>query len=224
MPRRRETVYSNVPPSPRRPRSRFAREARKASASAKHDTATSMATGQTEGRCSYGRRLACESPRVVNRDCARLNQPGLSNARVSALGCQSGSADSWVDGALCAAGRSLPEMSLALALMAAINGSTGSWGRLALVPSSQSLTFLRQPRRSPTVSRGSLRRLPESCGSRSQRERPRARSPARWLSRFGQARVKRSLPQHLASGRSEGCGWGGRITSGSRTRLANASC
>jgi hypothetical protein len=50
---------------------------------------------------------------------------------VSALGCQLGSADSWVEGAVCAAGRSLPEMSLAFALMAAINGSTGSSATLS---------------------------------------------------------------------------------------------
>ena len=75
--------------------------------------------------------LACESPRVVNRDRARENKPGVSRARVSALGCQLGSADSWVEGAVCAAGRSLPEMSLAFALMAAINGSTGSWATLS---------------------------------------------------------------------------------------------
>ncbi len=82
-------------------------------------------------RCSFGLRLACESPRVVNRDRARENQPSLSRARMSALGCQFGSAGSWVDGAVCAAGRSLPEMSLAFALMAAINGSTGSSATLS---------------------------------------------------------------------------------------------
>ena len=50
---------------------------------------------------------------------------------VSALGCQLGPGGSWFDGAVCAAGRSLPEMSLAFALMAAINGSTGSWATLS---------------------------------------------------------------------------------------------
>ena len=50
---------------------------------------------------------------------------------MSAVGCQFESADSWVDGVVCAAGRSLPEMSLAFALMAAINGSTGSWATLS---------------------------------------------------------------------------------------------
>jgi hypothetical protein len=33
---------------------------------------------------------------------------------------------------VCAAGRSLPAMKLAFALMAAINGSTGSWVTLSL--------------------------------------------------------------------------------------------
>jgi hypothetical protein len=42
--------------------------------------------------------LACESPRVVDRDRARENEPSVSRARVSALGCQLGSADSSVDG------------------------------------------------------------------------------------------------------------------------------
>ncbi len=72
------------------------------------------------------RRLACESPRVVSPDRAHESKPSVSRAWVSALGCQLGSANSWFDGAVCAAGRSLPEMSLAFALMAAINGSTGS--------------------------------------------------------------------------------------------------
>ena len=81
---------------------------------------------QPRRRCPFAWRLACESPRVVKRDRARENEPSVSRARVGALGCQLGSADSWVDGAVCAAGRSLPEMSLAFALMAAINGSTGS--------------------------------------------------------------------------------------------------
>ena len=41
------------------------------------------------------------------------------------LGCQLWLAGSLADGTVWAAGRSLPEMSLAFALMAAINGSTG---------------------------------------------------------------------------------------------------
>ena len=45
--------------------------------------------------------------------------------RVSVLGCQLRPANSFVEGAMWAAGRSLRDMSLAFALMAAINGSTG---------------------------------------------------------------------------------------------------
>ena len=45
---------------------------------------------------------------------------------MSVLGCQLRRANSLVEGAVSAAGRSLLEMSLAFALMAAINGSTGS--------------------------------------------------------------------------------------------------
>ena len=47
------------------------------------------------------------------------------------LGCQLGLAGSFADGMVWAAGRSLPEMSLAFALMAAINGSTGSCATLS---------------------------------------------------------------------------------------------
>ncbi len=50
---------------------------------------------------------------------------------VSVLGCQLRPANSFVEGAMWAAGRSLPEMSLAFALMAAINGSTGSRATLS---------------------------------------------------------------------------------------------
>ncbi len=70
-------------------------------------------------------------PRVVNRDRARGNEPSVSEARVSALGCQLWLAGSFADGTVLAAGRSLPDMSLAFALMAAINGSTGSWATLS---------------------------------------------------------------------------------------------
>ena len=76
-------------------------------------------------------RLACESPGVVGRDRARGNEPSVSRARVSALGCQLWPAVSLIGGAMCAAGRSLPAMKLAFALMAAINGSTGSWVTLS---------------------------------------------------------------------------------------------
>jgi hypothetical protein len=44
---------------------------------------------------------------------------------MSALGCQLGLVGSLAEVTMCAAGRSLPGMSLAFALMAAINGSTG---------------------------------------------------------------------------------------------------
>jgi hypothetical protein len=47
------------------------------------------------------------------------------------LGCQMRLADSWEEGTMWAAGRSLPEMSLAFALMTAINGSTGSSAKLS---------------------------------------------------------------------------------------------
>lgn len=42
------------------------------------------------------------------------------------LGCQLSRTGSLVEGSMWAAGRSLPDMSLAFALLAAINGSTGS--------------------------------------------------------------------------------------------------
>ena len=46
-------------------------------------------------------------------------------------GCQLVLAGSFADGTVWAAGRSLPDMSLAFALMAAINGSTGSCATLS---------------------------------------------------------------------------------------------
>jgi hypothetical protein len=52
-------------------------------------------------------------------------------AGVSLLGCQLRRPNSLVEGAMWAAGRSLPDMSLAFALMAAINGSTGSCATLS---------------------------------------------------------------------------------------------
>ena len=52
-------------------------------------------------------------------------------ARVSLLGCQLAAACSLAEGAMWAAGRSLRGMSLAFALMAAINGSTGSCATLS---------------------------------------------------------------------------------------------
>ena len=55
----------------------------------------------------------------------------MSVGHVSMLGCQLWLASSWDEGTVWAAGRSLPEMSLAFALMAAINGSTGSCATLS---------------------------------------------------------------------------------------------
>lgn len=51
--------------------------------------------------------------------------PSAGPARMC-FGCQMGSEGSSVGGAMSTAGGSLPGMSLAFALMAAINGSTGS--------------------------------------------------------------------------------------------------
>jgi hypothetical protein len=50
---------------------------------------------------------------------------------MSMLGCQLWLAGSLADRAVWAAGRSLPEMSPGFALMAAINGSTGSCATLS---------------------------------------------------------------------------------------------
>ena len=69
--------------------------------------------------------LACESPGVAGWVGPRKNRPSASRVLASTLGCQLGPAVSLVDGAMCAAGRSLPDLSLAFALMAAINNSTG---------------------------------------------------------------------------------------------------
>jgi len=73
--------------------------------------------------------LACESAGVPGPERVCENGPSVSRAWVSTLRCQLGPAVSLIDGAMCAAGRSLPDMSLAFALMAAINSSTGSWPR-----------------------------------------------------------------------------------------------
>ena len=76
-------------------------------------------------------RLACESHRLEMRSRAlRIRARPLAGP-ASVLGCQLGLGCSSVAGTLCAAGRSLPGMSLAFALMAAINGSTGSSATLA---------------------------------------------------------------------------------------------
>jgi hypothetical protein len=63
--------------------------------------------------------------------CARERAQRQQGLGERARLCQLGSANSWVEGAVYAAGKSLPEMSLAFALMAAINGSTGSWATLS---------------------------------------------------------------------------------------------
>src|ERR1019366_2233486 len=80
------------------------------------------------------------------------------------LGCQLGPESSSVVGTLCAVGRSLPRMSLAFALMAAINGSTGS---------------------SATLSHGLFRTKPrrrQSDGSKILIPHGRRRKPSRTLS------------------------------------------
>ena len=51
--------------------------------------------------------------------------------RMSMLDCQVWLTSSLTEGSVRAAGRSLPDMSLAFALMAAINGSTGSCATLS---------------------------------------------------------------------------------------------
>ena len=110
-------------------RRRFTRPATpRAEANVRARTSTS---GGPAPALPYCPRLACESPGVVGRDRARGNEPSVSRARVSALGCQLWPAVSLIGGAMCAAGRSLPAMKLAFALMAAINGSTGSWVTLS---------------------------------------------------------------------------------------------
>jgi hypothetical protein len=61
----------------------------------------------------------------------QANWPADWQAGVSLLGCQLRRPNSLVERAMWAAGRSLPDMSLAFALMAAINGSTGSCATLS---------------------------------------------------------------------------------------------
>ena len=73
----------------------------------------------------------------MNPDCRALRdahaKAGLADrqARLSCPGYQFGAAPFFIGGTVCAAGRSLPDMSLAFALMAAIIGSTGSWATLS---------------------------------------------------------------------------------------------
>jgi hypothetical protein len=92
-------------------------------------------------RCRRSSRLACESPRVVDRDRACESEPCVSRARVSALGCQLRSAGSWVEGAVRAAGRSLPGMSLAVRA----HGSNQRFHRLLGHAVSRALTHQASP-------------------------------------------------------------------------------
>ena len=98
-------------------------------------------------------RLACESPGV--------GQPRL-------LDCQLGAACSLPEGTLCAAGRSLPGMKLAFALMAAINGFTGSCATLShglWLPHQASPASARRRRVLTRLGRG-RKRPPFRSGSR----------------------------------------------------------
>ena len=76
-------------------------------------------------------RLACESEGWPAGNVRAKADPAIGRGWVSAFSCQLEMAGSPVDGMVCAAGRSLPAMKLAFALMAAINGSTGSWVTLS---------------------------------------------------------------------------------------------
>jgi hypothetical protein len=81
-------------------------------------------------RSPFRARLACESSQPDEPpEHAKLACDW--QAGVSLLGCQLRRPNSLVEGAMWAAGRSLPDMSLAFALMAAINGSTGSCATLS---------------------------------------------------------------------------------------------
>ena len=62
----------------------------------------------------------------TQKQASRVGQAGAS-----VLGCQWVTGGSLSEGAVLAAGRSLPDMSLAFALLAAINGSTGSRATLS---------------------------------------------------------------------------------------------
>jgi hypothetical protein len=79
----------------------------------------------------HARTLACESPSARRPVRAHENGPADRGAGVSVLGCQLRPVGSLAEGSVWAAGRSLPGMSLAFALMAAINGSTGSSATLS---------------------------------------------------------------------------------------------
>ena len=75
--------------------------------------------------------LACESLRGSSALRACKEGPADEQAYMSTLGYQLFPKNSLAEGTVWGAGRSLPEMSLAFALMAAINSSTGSRGTLS---------------------------------------------------------------------------------------------
>jgi hypothetical protein len=81
--------------------------------------------------CCVSMRLACESLGVAERSERVKTGRADRQARVNTLGRQLRRMCSLTEGSVWAAGRSLPGMSLAFALMAAINGSTGSCATLS---------------------------------------------------------------------------------------------
>ena len=114
-----------------------------------HMTVHTTRTVLPEGDRSVGVSLEKSGPPAVresarddagSRRCAAAAASSITRkqawppgqARVNTLSCQLGPACSLVEGTSVAAGRSLPGMSLAFALMAAINGSTGSCATLSL--------------------------------------------------------------------------------------------
>jgi|SRR5450755_473293 hypothetical protein len=85
----------------------------------------------TAAQTCIATRLSCESPGLERRWRARENWSASRPAGESMLGCQLGRRGSLVGGTRCAVGRNLPRMSLSFALMAAINGPTGSSATLS---------------------------------------------------------------------------------------------
>jgi hypothetical protein len=88
------------------------------------------------------------------------NGPADWWARMSMLDCQVWLTSSLTEGSVRAAGRSLPDMSLAFALLAAINGSTGSCATLShglSLPHQASPTSARRPRTFSSVIGGGAR-------------------------------------------------------------------
>ena len=71
------------------------------------------------------------NPSRTRGDPSVQSEPADRQATVSMLGCQLWLAGSFAGGTVWAAGGSLPDMGLAFALMAAINGSTGSCATLS---------------------------------------------------------------------------------------------